>query len=182
MKYIGTKDMKTITVRRYSSPLGPLLLGAVDNMLCLCDWRTETHSQRIDKRLQQRLSAVYREGFSDVIAITCNQLDEYFSGIRNNFDIPLLLAGTDFQQQVWKELLKIPYGTTLSYAGLAQSIGKPTATRAVANANNANPLSIIIPCHRVIGSNRTLTGYGGGLAVKQGLLDMECRNVHLHLP
>lgn len=87
--------------------------------------------------------------------------------------MPLLLSGTDFQRSVWKELLQIPYGSTQTYKELACRIGKPAAVRAVANANNANPLSVIVPCHRVIGSNRKLTGYGGGLEIKRQLLCLE---------
>ena len=101
------------------------------------------------------------------------QLDEYFKGERQAFDLPLVMAGSDFQQRVWQELLKIPYGGTISYGELAKRIGQAQAVRAVANANGANALSIFIPCHRVIGSNRSLTGYAGGLAAKQYLLAWE---------
>lgn len=167
--------MIPIITKRYVSPAGPLLLGSYQNTLCLCDWRTEVHSQRIDKQMQQRLSSRYQEGTSDCIEATLAQLEEYFTGQRLYFDIPLLLVGTDFQKQVWNELLHIPYGETISYAELAQRIGKPTATRAVARANGTNPLSILIPCHRVIGSNQTLIGYGGGLTAKRMLLELEKR-------
>lgn len=167
------KDEKTITVKRYNTPIGQLLLGSIGHVLCLCDWRTETYHPRIDKRLQQMLSASYQEGSSSIIETAQIQLDEYFAGSRQCFDIPLLPFGTDFQMQVWKELIQIPYGVTLSYAELARRLGRPTAYRAVANANHANHLSVFIPCHRVIGSNHTLTGYGGGLLVKQKLLELE---------
>ena len=101
------------------------------------------------------------------------QLDEFFRRQRTAFDLPLLFVGTAFQKQVWTELLRIPYGTTLSYGEMAQNLGIPKAVRAVANANGANPISIIAPCHRVIGSNGTLTGYGGGLEAKRYLLELE---------
>ncbi|EJX03477.1 methylated-DNA--protein-cysteine S-methyltransferase [gut metagenome] len=101
------------------------------------------------------------------------QLSDYFSGKRKSFELPLYLSGTDFQLSVWNELIQIPYGNTISYAELARRIGRPTAIRAVANANNANPLSVFIPCHRVIGSNCELVGYGGGLAIKEQLLRLE---------
>ncbi len=104
------------------------------------------------------------------------QLDEYFKGERQQFDLELDPKGTDFQKQVWKELVKIPYGTTLSYGELAQRIGNPKASRAVGLANGKNPISIIIPCHRVIGASGSLTGFGGGIEVKQYLLDLESRN------
>ena len=101
------------------------------------------------------------------------QLEEYFSGKRKEFDIPLHPQGTDFQRSVWKELQRIPYGETISYKQMAINIGNPKACRAVGLANNKNPISIIIPCHRVIGSNGALVGYGGGLDMKRKLLDLE---------
>jgi methylated-DNA-[protein]-cysteine S-methyltransferase len=101
------------------------------------------------------------------------QLDGYFSGERRSFDVPLLFVGTEFQKRVWNELLTIPYGTTISYGDMAGNIGMSAAVRAVANANGANSLSVFAPCHRVIGSNGSLTGYGGGLAAKKFLLELE---------
>jgi len=108
--------------------------------------------------------------------ITAMQLEEYFAGKRQKFDVPLNPQGTEFQCMVWKALLEIPYGKTRSYKQIAQAIGKPKACRAVGLANNKNPIWIIIPCHRVIGSDGTLTGYGGGLRMKQKLLDLEKGN------
>ena len=104
---------------------------------------------------------------------TARQIDDYFASRRQSFDLPLLFAGSDFQKAVWHALLQIPYGSTISYAELARRIGRPTAVRAVANANGANALSIIVPCHRVIGSNGTLFGYGGGAQAKEMLLNLE---------
>jgi methylated-DNA-[protein]-cysteine S-methyltransferase len=101
------------------------------------------------------------------------QLEEYFAGQRREFDLPLRLLGTPFQQRVWRELANIPFGTTITYAQLAQRIGQPTASRAVGHANGCNPISIIIPCHRVIGASGTLTGYAGGLERKAWLLACE---------
>lgn len=101
------------------------------------------------------------------------QLDDYFAGTRRDFDLTLAPAGTEFQRAVWDELTRIPYGGTISYAELAQRIGRPKAVRAVGAANGANPIPIVIPCHRVIGANGTLTGYGGGLPIKQHLLALE---------
>lgn len=105
------------------------------------------------------------------------QLTEYFSGTRRSFDLPLNLRGTEFQLAVWNELLRIPYGDTITYAELAQRIGRPAAIRAVGAANGANPIPVIVPCHRVIGSNGTLTGYGGGIERKQWLLAHEGRRL-----
>ena len=123
--------------------------------------------------MERRLDAKYEEGTSPVIEQAIAQLDEYFDGKRTSFDIPIHLTGTEFQQSVRRELMNIPYGNTISYAVLAQRIGKPKAVRAVASANATNPISIFVPCHRVVGSDNRLTGYGGGLATKRFLLEVE---------
>lgn len=112
-------------------------------------------------------------GRSEVLVCARAQLSEYFAGKRKVFDLPLGLRGTAFQTRVWRELLEIGHGETWSYGELAQSIGQPTASRAVGAANGKNPISIIVPCHRVIGSNGDLTGYGGGMPAKRWLLDHE---------
>ncbi len=164
---------QVITTRYYKSPCGPLLLGAFGQALCLCDWRTGKPRESVDRRLQRRFGAVYEEGTSPVIEAAAAQLDGFFAGTRTAFDLPLALAGTPFQETVWRALQGIPYGETVSYGELARRIGMPEAVRAVANANGANALSVFIPCHRVIGANHTLTGYGGGLAVKRYLLALE---------
>ncbi|MBX3411458.1 MAG: methylated-DNA--[protein]-cysteine S-methyltransferase [Pirellulales bacterium] len=101
------------------------------------------------------------------------QLNEYFHGQRQQFDVPLKLVGTPFQQRVWQALAKIPYGTTITYAELALRVGNPQASRAVGHANGRNPVSILVPCHRVVGANGSLTGYAGGVANKQWLLAWE---------
>ena len=102
-----------------------------------------------------------------------SQLDEYFNGFRTNFNLPIITSGTPFQQSVWEFLLKIPYGETVSYKEIAQTINRPGSFRAVGQANGNNPISIIIPCHRVIGTNGSLTGYGGGILIKAALLNFE---------
>ena len=107
--------------------------------------------------------------FEDVV----EQLDEYFAGTRTEFDVTLRLVGTEFQRRVWSALLEIPYGETISYGELARRIGQPSASRAVGLANGRNPVGIIVPCHRVIGADGSLTGYGGGIARKRALLDLE---------
>ena len=157
----------------YRFPCGEMMLGSFDGRLCLCDWIDGRCRASVDQRLQRILNAEYVEGSSDVIERARQQLDEYFLNKRREFDIPLLFVGTDFQKKVWNELLKIPYGKAISYGDLAQRIGMPNAVRAVANANAVNAISIIVPCHRVIGSNGSLTGYGGGLERKRFLLDLE---------
>jgi methylated-DNA-[protein]-cysteine S-methyltransferase len=106
----------------------------------------------------------------------CEQLTEYFAGKLQEFDVRLAPEGTEFQKRVWHELCRIPYGTSISYGELARRIGQPAASRAVGRANGQNPISIIVPCHRVIGADGTLTGYGGGIERKQWLLDHEAAN------
>ena len=162
-----------IIVRRYSSPCGELLLGSYGDSLCMCDWLTERHRDHADRRLERVLNAHTVEGTSSATENAARQLDEYFAGLRTGFDVPLLFAGTDFQKTVWRALLGIPYGKTVSYKELARKIAMPDAVRAVANANGANSISIFAPCHRVIGSDGSLTGYGGGLDKKLFLLDLE---------
>lgn len=167
------KEKNIIKTKRYESPCGTLLLGSFDDKLCLCDWQVEKHHDHVDRRLKRILNAEFEEGTSEVIERAVEQLDEFFAGQRKEFDVPLLFTGTDFQKAVWNELLEIPFGMTVSYGEMARRIGMPKAVRAVANANGANSMSIFAPCHRVIGSDRSLTGYGGGLAAKRFLLELE---------
>lgn len=162
-----------IRIKRYESPCGVLMLGSFGDKLCLCDWQVEKHRDHVDRRLKRILCAGFEEGTSEVIEKAVTQLDEFFAGQRREFDVPLLFVGTDFQKTVWNELLKIPFGQTISYGEMARRIGMPKAVRAVANANGANSMSIFAPCHRVIGSDRSLTGYGGGLNAKRMLLELE---------
>lgn len=165
--------MKIIQVQSYSSPCGNLLIGSFEGKICLCDWMDRERREAIDKRIQDRLCARYEKRNSDMLMEAVTQLDEYFAHERNIFDIPLRFTGTEFQQSVWRELLNIPYGSTVSYGELARKIGNPRAVRAVAAANGANPISIFVPCHRVIGSSHRLVGYSGGLAAKTTLLNLE---------
>ncbi len=164
---------KIIMTHTYASPCGTLLLGSLGNRLCLCDWRDYKNRDNVDNRLKRLLKADYEEGESEVIRQAEHQLDEFFAGQRQAFDIPLLFAGTDFQKSVWQALLMIPYGKTVSYADLAAQIARPKAVRAVAAANGANAIAIFVPCHRVVGSDHSLTGYAGGLAAKELLLNLE---------
>ena len=162
-----------IRTRIYESPCGSLLLGSYGDRLCLCDWLAGRRHVGVERRLERLLRAGFVEETSPATEEAARQLDEYFAGRRRAFDVPLLFAGTEFQKTVWGELLKIPYGETVSYGCIARRIGMPKAVRAVANANGANPLSVFVPCHRVIGSDRSLTGYGGGIEVKRRLLELE---------
>lgn len=172
---MSTEKKNVILTQRFHAPCGVLVLGSIDDQLCLCDWLVEPHRDQVGRRLTKALQAEIREGPSPVTEQAAAELGEYFAGQRRSFDIPLRLVGTPFQQLVWRSLLDIPYGQTRSYADIAQSIGRPSSVRAVANANGANALSILVPCHRVIGSDHSLTGYGGGLVAKQYLLALEDR-------
>jgi methylated-DNA-[protein]-cysteine S-methyltransferase len=127
----------------------------------------------VDQRLQQFLNAPMIEGKHPLIDQTITQLQEYFNGDRIKFELPLLLCGSPFQKSVWNGLLKVPYGTTSTYSELTNSLGDPKAIRAVASANGANSIAIIIPCHRIIGVQGDLVGYAGGLQAKKQLLLIE---------
>lgn len=150
------------------SPTGNLTLIATDAGLAAILWHDS-------KRLQARYAPRAEAPEHPVIAATAQQLGEYFAGTRTSFDLPLDPAGTAFQRAVWAALLAIPYGETRSYADIAGAIGQPNATRAVGAANGRNPISIVTPCHRVIGKSGALTGFGGGIANKELLLALERR-------
>ena len=165
--------MNRILIRKYAAPCGELLLGSFGDSLCLCNWTEEKHPGKVDRRLKSLLDADYEYAPSDVTGEAARQLDEYFRRERTNFDLPLLFAGSGFQKKVWRRLLEIPYGETVSYGGMAASLGMPKAVRAVAGAGGANAISIFAPCHRVVGADGSLTGYGGGTAAKEFLLRLE---------
>lgn len=167
------KQRNIIIASVYASPCGELVLGSTGESLCLCDWLDSPHRQTVANRLNRILGADITEGTSPVIESAARQLDEYFGGVRKSFDMPLNLAGTPFQKSVWQALLAIPYGSTPTYAEIARIIGHKKAVRAVASAIGANALSILVPCHRVVGADGTLTGYAGGLDAKRYLLRLE---------
>ena len=146
MCVLGGKEMNRISIQTYKSPVGEILLGSYDNKLCLADWKYRRMRSTIDKRIQSGLNAEYVEQSSEVIEETIKEMEEYFAGERKGFDIPLLMVGTDFQKSIWDGLIKIPYGATASYLELSKNIGKEKAIRAVASANGANAISILIPC------------------------------------
>lgn len=162
--------IRTINIE---SPLGELIAGATDEGICLLEFTDRKRSVRECKELTKLLKQPIESGEHEHLLTLIKQLEEYFNGSRKEFSFPLITPGTDFQNDVWKELLKIPYGTTRSYQEQANALNRPDSVRAVANANGMNRISIIIPCHRVIGSNGRLTGYGGGLKRKRWLLDHE---------
>lgn len=162
-----------IIIQYYKSPFGELILGSLENNLCICDWRYRKMRASIDRRIKKELAAEFEEGTSEIIEKCKIQLKEYFNGERTGFELPLLLAGTAFQKSVWNELMKIPFGKTESYFSLSIKLKNENAIRAVASANGANAIAIIVPCHRVIGSSGELTGYAGGLHNKKKLLLLE---------
>ena len=149
----------------YESPVGPLLL--------LGDGRAVRGLYMQDGRRPGAPDAAAPAVAGGLLDRVRDQLDEYFAGARTTFDVPLAAGGTPFQQRVWAELARIPYGRTVTYGELASRIGSPGAARAVGAANGLNPISIVVPCHRVIGSTGTLTGYAGGVERKRFLLDLE---------
>ncbi len=166
-----------ISIQPYHTPFGELILGEFDKKLCLCDWRYRKQRNQVDARIQKELDAVFEEKETPLLRKAKTQLDEYFAKTRTQFDIPLLLIGSDFQKSVWEQLIEIPFGETRSYLELSRQLGDEKAIRAVANANGANALSIIIPCHRIIGSDGSMTGYAGGLNAKKKLLQLEGMNL-----
>lgn len=168
--------MNTISIQYHKIAFGELLIGSFGDRLCICDWRYRKMRTTIDDRIQKGLEATYIEEESEIIQTTIDQIEEYLSGSREVFDIPLKLVGTTFQKEVWDELLKIPFGKTASYLELSQRFSNEKAVRAVASANGANAISILVPCHRIIGSKGELTGYAGGINVKRRLLQLESGN------
>lgn len=164
---------ENIIIEYFKTPMGELIIGDYQNKICICDWRYRKMRQQIDKRIQGFLKADYLEGKSDLIEETKKQFSQYFEGNRQVFELPLWMLGTDFQKSVWQALIEIPYGKTLTYLDLSKLLGNENAIRAVASANGANAISIIIPCHRIIGSDGKLVGYAGGLNIKKKLLELE---------
>jgi methylated-DNA-[protein]-cysteine S-methyltransferase len=162
-----------ISIQYYKSPIGELLLGSYDNKLCIADYRYRKKRTTVDRRIQKGLKAEYVEAPSEVVSQTIKELEEYFNHERKEFTVPLLFVGTDFQKSVWQGLIDTPFGTTSSYLELSKRIGNEKAVRAVASANGANSIAILVPCHRIIGANGALVGYAGGLDVKKKLLEIE---------
>jgi methylated-DNA-[protein]-cysteine S-methyltransferase len=168
--------MNQINIQYYKTVIGEMTLASYDNKLCILDFRYRRMRKSIDNRIKNALKADFVEKDDEVLKKTRKQMNEYLNGDRKVFDIELLTIGTNFQKSVWDALLKVDYGTTSSYLQIAKAINNEKAVRAVANANGANSIGIIIPCHRIIGSDGTLVGYGGGLPVKKRLLKLENTN------
>ena len=169
--------METLHSTTLQSAVGPLFLAASAHGLVALEFDARVAGQQTirpnlrDLREEKR-DFVFEES-APALGTYILELEEYFSGKRREFAFPLDLRGTDFQRACWHALLEIPYGETRTYADIARAVGKPTAFRAVGMANNRNPVAIVVPCHRVIASDGTLCGYGGGLDVKRKLLELE---------
>jgi AraC family transcriptional regulator, regulatory protein of adaptative response / methylated-DNA-[protein]-cysteine methyltransferase len=162
--------IRTIKIQ---SPIGELIAGATDDGICLLEFNDKKRALREQKDLSRLLKEPVEEGENEHLVRLKNEISAYFEGRLKEFTLPLVTPGTDFQRSVWTELQNIKFGTTRSYQEQANALNCPDAVRAVANANGMNRISIIIPCHRVIGSDGRLTGYGGGLGRKKWLLDHE---------
>ena len=162
-----------LSLHHFTTPLGSMYVCASERGVCLLEFADRRTLETEFKAIQRLLKAPMQVGENAYTRQAEREIGEYFAGTRRVFDVPLDTPGSAFQQAVWRVLHTIPYGHTASYSEQAARLGKPQAVRAVANANGANRVSIIIPCHRVISKNGTLTGYGGGLARKQWLLEHE---------
>jgi methylated-DNA-[protein]-cysteine S-methyltransferase len=161
----------TLHVARFDTPAGPMLAAAGDDgALRLLEFAGPRAEASLARESAASREPVVEDAGAEPIV---RQVQEYFRGERKDFDLPLRSRGTNFQQRVWSELRRIPYGETISYGELARRLGNPAAVRAVGRANGRNPISIVVPCHRVIGANGTLTGYGGGIERKAHLLAHE---------
>lgn len=169
-----SESIEQIYVAEKTLPCGAaLLLGSWNDKLVVADWINGWHHTTIMSRLRKYTKASVVKSTSTVIEAASNWLDAYFDGSKEAPDFELLFLGTDFQKRVWQLLLEIPYGQTVTYGELAEQAGSPKASRAVGVAVGENPFSIIVPCHRVVGKDKSLTGYGGGYDVKKYLLAHE---------
>lgn len=168
-----SKDQRVINITRLKTPLGTMFACAVEEGICLLEFTDRKMLETELKLLAKLFNATIIQGEHKHFEHLQHQLNEYFEGVRKTFTVPLVTPGTDFQQKVWKALQNISYGSTSTYGQQSVAIDRASATRAVAHANGMNRISILIPCHRVIGSNGKLTGYGGGIWRKQWLLELE---------
>lgn len=167
------REVTYVAERSCESPLGKLVLRASSTGL-----RRLSFEQERDRRVWRRVEEGDGASAERILDDSASQLAEYFAGQRQVFDLPLEPVGTEFQAAAWWALLRVPYATTVSYAQQARWVGRPTATRAIGGANGCNPLPIVLPCHRVVGADGSLTGYGGGIDRKVWLLEWERKNAH----
>ncbi len=172
----ASREVTSIVMNRIQTPLGPMVAGATDDAVVLLEFADRRMLPRQMSILATRLNAVLTPGASPQLIELSDQLEAYFAGRLRQFDTVIETPGTPFQNSVWKQLREIPVGETRSYSEIAQEIGQPSAARAVARANGDNRIAILIPCHRVIGVNGRLSGYGGGVWRKKKLLELEARS------
>lgn len=164
-----------IVYKYFDTPLGKMMGAATDDGVCLFEFEYRRSLSKIQQRIEDALQMEYEEGEHPLLNQLEKEAKEYFAGQRMIFDVPLNMIGTDFQKRVWKGLLDIPFGETRSYKKQSIYLGDVKAIRAVATANGQNGIAIIVPCHRVIGDNGSLVGYGGGLPKKKWLLEHEAK-------
>ncbi len=162
-----------ITINSIETPLGSMLAGYTKDGICFLEFIDTQETDKDLDKLSKLLNAKIVEGYGPNLKVLTTQLNQYFREERRDFTLPMVVVGTPFQTKVWNALQKIPYGETISYQEQAKLIGRPKAVRAVARANGSNRIAILIPCHRIIGKNGRLVGYGGGLWRKKRLLAME---------
>ena len=167
------KESTVVHITRISTPLGPMIAAATDGALCLLEFADRRMLELQFRRVRKHFNAFFISSSNRILEQTSNELAEYFAGSLQQFTVRLDVPGSPFQKAVWKQLQQLPYGKTVSYRDIAVDLKAPKSVRAVARANGDNRIAIIIPCHRVIGSNGNLTGYGGGLWRKRRLLEVE---------
>jgi AraC family transcriptional regulator of adaptative response/methylated-DNA-[protein]-cysteine methyltransferase len=168
-------DAPVIKVTRTATPLGPMLIGCTADALVLLEFVDRRQLAAQIERVGRRTKAVFVPDESPLAERTSTQVREYFEGSRRAFAVPLQLVGSSFEREVWEALLEIPFGETRSYADVARRVGRGAAVRAVGRANSMNAVAVVVPCHRVVGSDGRLVGYGGGLWRKERLLELERR-------
>lgn len=174
---IENNERSFVNISYIETELGLMVAGATEKGICMFEFSDYKLINLELLQLSKQFSKPLVQSENLHFDTLRTQIDEYYKGGRREFDIPLDIVGTDFQKRVWLSLLKIPYGCTINYGKQAELIGKPSSVRAVANANGKNKIAIILPCHRVIGADGSLTGYGGGLLRKKRLLEFEKSNL-----
>jgi methylated-DNA-[protein]-cysteine S-methyltransferase len=164
---------KQINIQFHKTKYAEFILGSYDNKLCLLDYKYRKMRQALDNKIRKMLNAEFTEKEDEILCKTKTQINEYFMGERTTFDIPLLMVGTEFEKDVWRSLLKVPYGQTATYSDLVSNSNNINTLKSISKANGSNSIALIVPCHRIIDDNGDLVGYGGGLPLKLKLLNLE---------
>ncbi len=176
------REKRCVLVTRLLTPLGPMIAGATDEGVCLLEFAERRMLETQLRRLARQAKAGFVPGSNEMLSRLDQELRDYFEGRLREFRVPLVIGGTEFQRRVWELLRTIPYGETRTYGEQAAAIGQPRAVRAVGRANGDNRIAIVIPCHRVVGGDGRLTGYGGGLRRKRALLEHESKTLGVTAP